>query len=660
MILYDYIKSPNIAELEIKGDLDLDEIASLVIEEYDLDEESREDWKENNEAGLKLAQQIKDGRTFAGERVSDVKYPTIASAAIQYAARALPAIVKDGEVVKQKPIGQDPEGRKAARGRRVSQFMNWQFMEDIDNWEEDVDKLLFLHSILGNYYKKTYYDPISKKVCIDRVSPEDLVMYYDSASFDKTPRKTHILYMTHNEYIENVRSGAFLDVEEIVKPHRQDDNGCHTFLEQHRTLDLDGDGYEEPYVVTVHQETQKVVRIYARYEENGIIINDNEEVVRIEPVEYFTEYMFMPSFDGGVYGMGFGILLGPINDSINTLFNQLIDAGSKANSQSGFIGKGVRLRRGGESGPLRFKRGEWKQIQTTGDDLRKSIFPLPLREPSSVLFQLLGFLTQASKELSSQSELLSGNQQQHNVPATSTLALIEQGLQVFSGIYKRVYRGLRKEFQKVHRLDAKYLDEEKYLNVVDDPEANLADFVQTDYDITPVSTAAAVTGTQKYLKAQALLQMAGRGLDEMEINRFYMEALEIPNIDRFIPKQQPPDPMLEIKMREIAVKEQEIQLRAAEVRIKDAEVSAKIREMREKAVKLRADAMKSIADAEAAEDGVQLGEYEDRLVSLLEQIFELEQMEEQRKRAINVGVNNSGGMVAPQSQPNMGEVPPMS
>ena len=635
-ILQEYLAETNIAELgetleDRYGDT-IDSIGTMVVEDYKLDDASREEWLKRNEKGLKLARQVKDGRTYAGETIADVKYPTIAAAAIQYAARAYPAIVKDNEVVKYAPIGADPEGKKAARGKRVAQYLNWELLENIDNWDEDMDKMLFLQPIVGTYFKKTYRDPIEGKTVVELIHPEDLVMYYLSASFEKCPRKTQVIPLTHNQYIEQVRAGAYLDVEQIVKPEKREDGGMHTFLEQHTTLDLDGDGYEEPYIITVHEESGKVVRIVARFEDRGVMVNEKGEVVKITPVEYFTEYPFMPSFDGGVYGMGFGILLGPLNESINTLFNQMLDAGTRSNYQSGFIGRGVRLLRGGESGTLKFKRGEWKMINASGDDLRKSIFPLPANEPSAVLFQLLGFLTQASKELSSQSELLAGQQQQHNVPATSTLALIEQGLQVFSGIYKRVYRSLRKEYKKVHRLDALHLTNAIYLNVIDDQEGDVSDFVEQDVDITPVSTSATVTSTQKYLKAQALIQMKGQGLDDNEILKYYLEALEIPNIGRFMPKQPPqPPPQFVIAMRELDIKERELMLEGVKISIMDNEVAAKIREMRERAVKLRADAIKALAQAESEEAGTQLKQYEEQMTGMLQQLWELDKMEEARR-----------------------------
>jgi hypothetical protein len=408
-------------------------------------------------------------------------------------------------------------------------------------------------------------------------------------------------------------------------------------------------------VVTVDQKSQKILRIYCRFGANDVLLNGEQQVRKIIATEYFTEYPFMPSFDGGVYGMGFGILLGPLNESINTLFNQILDAGTRANFQGGFIGRGVRLLRGGESGSLQFKKGEWKFVQATGDDLRKNIFPLPANEPSAVLFQLLGFLVAASEKLAAQSDLLSGIQEQHNVPATSTMALMEQGLKVLAGIYKRVYRSLRKEFRKIHRYIGKQIDDPTYRNIIDDQQGTVADWAMADYDILPMSTSAEMLEAQKYIMAQALLQLKNQGLDDMEINKYYLEALGVPNIQRFLPKQQPPPPpQFVIAMRELDLRERELGVKELEARSKDAKVAAEIREMRERAIKLRADSIKALADAESKEPGKQMNSYHDEMVKLLSEIFEWEQRDEANRKQMEAVKTQLAQAQAAQQQAAQG------
>lgn len=636
-ILSQYLSMPNIAEvdddtLKSRCGMTLADIGDLILREYKADLLSREDWEKRNEMGLKLARQVKDGRKYAGEPIADVKYPTIASAAIQYAARAYPAIVKDREVVKYMTVGMDKDGAKAARGARVAQYLNWQLLVQSENWDEDMDTLLFVQPVLGSFFKKVYHDPMTGRTKIELVWPDDLIVYYLAPNFDTWPRKTQIVPMDHNDYLSRVRMGEFLDLD--LKPTNADDPdaGQHIFLEQHRTLDLDGDGYAEPYIVTILEDTGEVTRIVPCFSQNSIQLNQAKEIIRIEPNIYYIRYLFMPAFDGGVYGMGLGILLGPLNDSINTLLNQILDAGTRANFQSGFIGKGIRLMRGGESGSMRFQRGEWKIVQSTGDNLRNNIVPLPLTEPSSVLFQLLGFLVQASKELSSNSDLLAGQQEQHNIPATSTLALIEQGLKVFSGIYKRTYRSCTKEYKLIHRLNAIYPNEQEYQMVVDDPQASIADFVMADYDITPINTTATITETQQYLKAQSLMALQGKGLDDMAINLYYMEALGIPNVQQFLPKQPPqPPPQFVLAMRELDIKQMQAQTELEKVKVEAGLNVAKAREMRMREVKLQADAIEALAKAESLEPGSQLAFYKAKMAELLQLLFEAEKAEEQRQ-----------------------------
>ena len=648
-----FIQMDNIAD-----ELDKDELITIgntVYEDYQTDKDSRRDWETTYEDAMNLAKQVADNREYAGEKVSDVKYPTIASAAIQYAARAYPAIIKGDEVLKHKVIGADPQGIKAARGMRVSTHMNYQIMEQMDGWEDGMDQLLVYHALVGNCFKKTYYCQEKGQNVSEIVLAEDLVVNYYAKNFDDAP-KTQILKYSHNQYRENVLMGIWRDID-LQKPDDNEEDKTHTFFEQHRLLDLDDDGYEEPYIVTIEEESKDVVRVVARFDKDGIQINTKNEIVKIIPEKYYTEFPFMPSFDGSIYRMGFGILLSPLNHSINTLFNQLIDAGSLATRQGGFLGRGIRLLRGGESGTITFKRGEWKHVQSSGDDLRKNIFPLPVNEPSSVLFQLLGMLLAMSKELASQSELLSGSQNQSNIPATSTLALIEQGLQVYFGVHKRVYRSMRKEFNKLHKLNAKYLNQEEYQTVLDDPAASVEDYRMSDYDIRPVSTTSTVTTTQKYMKAQAMVEQRGKGMNDMKINKFFLEALEIPDIEEFLnAPPPPPDPVLELEKVRVELEGKRLELEI----IKAKEIAA---EKREKGILMRAQAIKAIAEAEAQEVGTQFESYMNQINGMAQTIEAMDKVIAQLSGGENVGPGQ-GGMGAmevpppnPQSMGQPGEIP---
>jgi len=562
---------------------EIDAVASAVIEGYKIDRDSRVAWVETHSEIMEIAKLVIKKKTYAGENVASVKYPVITNSAIQFAARAYPEIIKGTEVVKPKVVGEDPEGIKAKRGKRVCEHMSYQLLNEMQDWEDGVDQLLFTLPVVGCAFKKTYYSGVESQNISEMVFPGDLVVNYNAVSLEKASRVTHVIELTHNEIVERIRSGVYLDfdVDELGPPVGEDDDTSdedtpHKFLEQHRWYDLDDDGYQEPYIVTVHEATQKLVRISARYEISGIVQNDEGDIVRIIPIHYFTRFLFMPSPDGGFYGMGFGSLLHSINSSANTILNQLIDSGTISNRQSGFIGRGIRLGRGVS---LKFKAGEWKPVQTTGDDLRKNIVPLPTHEPSTVLFQLLGLLIEAGKELSGITEVLSGKSPGSNVPAETTLALIEQGLQVYSAIHKRIHRSLYREFQKIRRLNVLHLDDMDYMNVMDDPEAVASmDYTASDHDIIPVSDPNATTNMQRIMKAKALLDLRGQGLDDEAINRRYLQALQVEDIDELFPKgEPPPDPLMELEIQNKQAETQKVVAEQGKVAAETSLVEEKIR-----------------------------------------------------------------------------------
>lgn len=541
------------------GEDKLSKIGRKVVDDFKMDKDSRLDWERDYEEIKKVALLTVEKKTYAGKPVSNVKYPLIVTASIHFSSRAYPEIVKGSDVCKCAVIGSDPYGLKAAAAKRVSNHMSYQLLYEMD-WEQELDQLLTSLPILGVMFKKTYRCGMDDKNISELIFPENLVVNYWCKDLDTAARVTHIIELTKNEIVERINSGIFIDfdVEKLGSPDPNsvdennssawmsgdDDDAPHIFLEQHRWLDLDGDGYQEPYIVTVHHKSQKVVRITARYDLDGIKSDESGGIIKITPVSYFTRFIFMPSPDGSFYGLGFGKLMFGLNQSVNTILNQLIDAGTSNNRQSGFIGKGLQLGRsqGGMDG-LQLGTGEWKAVPSVGDDIRKNIVPLPTKEPSQVLFTLLNFLVEAGKELSSVSDVMSGESPGPNVPAASTLAVIEQGLKVFSGIFKRLYRSLREEFKKIARLNRMYLPDESYYLVLDDERAVFQqDYSAKTLDIIPVASPDSASDMMRSLKAQALLQLVGQGLNDNEIRKRYLEAINIENIEKILPPENSPPP----------------------------------------------------------------------------------------------------------------------
>ena len=547
----------------------ISDLTTKVIEGYKTDLATRAEWEELNKQIIDLAKLLTKKKTYAGDPVANVKYPLITNACIQFHARAYPEIIKGNDVVKGKVIGNDPDNIKFNQVQRIAEFMSYQVLHHMEDWEDGVDQLLITLPAIGCAFKKTYYNSIEKRNESKLVFADDLVVNYYADTLERAPRITHRIYLYPNEIIERINSGIFTKFDiaalgEATSDERSDtdEETPHLFLEQHRWYDLDGDGYQEPYTVTVHEQTQKLVRIAPRFASDGIIRNDSGDIIKIVAENYFTRYLFMPSLDGGFYGMGFGSLLLSTNSAVNTVINQLLDSGTLSNRQSGFLGRGLRLGRGKS---LTIGAGEWKQVESTGDDLRKNIFPMPVREPSPVLFSMLGMMIEASKELSGMTEILSGQSPGANVPAESVLALIEQGLQVYSAIHKRVHRAQYKEFKKLQRLNALYLDQMEYTNILDDQEAIVqSDFSASDYDIIPISDPNSTTMMQRILKAKAMLDLRGQGLDDQEIIKRYLLALDIDDVEQLFPEKQV-DPAEELSMQKLQLEVQELQAKINKV-----------------------------------------------------------------------------------------------
>lgn len=519
---------------------DLDEeklthIGQEVVHGYQIDLESRKDWDEKNEEAMKLALQMCEAKSWPWPNASNVKFPLITVAAIQFNARAYPAIIQGNRVVKCKPLGKDPDGLKEARAERVSDHMSYQFLDEMENWQEETDKLLMNIPIVGCAFRKTYFDAAFEVNRSELVFAKDLIVNHNVKSLESARRITQHVPLYKNDVIERQREGRFL--EKDIPFNEEDPDGQCMFLEQHCWYDFDEDNYREPYVVTVHKDSMQVVRIVPNFTPGMIHQNDKDEIARIDTLTYYTKYGFLRNPDGGFYDIGFGFLMNHLNETVNTIINQLIDAGTLANSQGGFIGSGLRLK----SGPVRFSPGEYKPVHTNGP-IRDNIYKMDFGQPSPVLFQLLGLLIDASKDISNVKDVLTGEQNQSNIPATTTLALIEQGLKTYSAIFKRIYLSLTDEFRKVFKLNSLYLPIEKYLSFHD------VDGINEDYkpdrgiiNVLPVADPDVVTNTQVLAKAEALLKFIGDpSINQYELRKRYLVALREDNYETLLINQEDP------------------------------------------------------------------------------------------------------------------------
>ncbi len=661
MKIDDLISSDNIAyEL---SDEQLKKIGTSVYDGYESDLKSRSVWEKDLEKWTKLALQIVDEKTFPWKGASNVKYPLLSTAAMQFNARAYPSLVPaDNKVVKCRAIGADPQGLKAERARRVSVHMSYQVTEEMEDWEEDMDRLLLVLPITGTAFKKTYWDSSLQRNCSKLVFPTDLVVNYWAKSLEEAERKTEIIPISKRKLKERQLQGIYRDctlpdpVIDSTDEQRQDRQGFvnpdqdettpYMLLEQHGFLDLDEDGYAEPYVILIEKHSKEVLRITPRYQSDDVIMDDKQKVIKITPFEHYTKFSFVPNPDGGFYDIGFGRLLGSINASADTLVNQLIDAGTLNNLQAGFIGKGLRIRMGENS----FTPGEWKAVNATGDDIKKQIFPLPTKEPSPVLMNLLQFLLQSGKELASVAEIFVGKMPGQNTPATTTMATIEQGMKVFTAVYKRIFRALTNEYRKLYKLNYRYLNPQQYIEVIDE-QVQQSDYAGPENDIVPAADPQATMAQEKLTKAQNLMQLMSLGtLDPMQVTTYLLEAFEIPNREQFMIQQpqQQPDPAAEAaaaqsnaKMQESQMKMQlaqtqaqhKIQVENAKAQIQIASAEQKMAlEAQMKQIDIEYKKLEAILKARAASESHQQGMQQTADKHTLNMVTQVEKTRQQPKQ----------------------------
>ena len=539
------IRSPNLCDRF--SDEDLKNIGIECWAGYDRDEQSRATWMKRNEAGMDLALQMQKDKNFPWPGCSNVAFPLVTIAAMQFHARAYPTLVQGNQIVKCEVFADDPDGQLEALATKRAKFMNHQLLFKDKCWEEQEDKAIFNVSIVGTNFKKSY--PNSAKACnvSELVLAKDLVLDYWSKSVESSPRKTHKLPTYRNEVYENVMRGKWRDVLEEqwytatpapslsqqrqqqdnrqgVRPPQPDDTTTLMFLEQHCNLDLDDDGYAEPYIITFAEQSKCVVRIVTRFDDEKAIERvavgkDKGKIIQIRAIEYFTKKTFIPSPDGGIYDIGFGVFLGPLNESVNSLVNMLLDCGTMQTTGGGFLGRGAKIR----GGVYTHSPFEWKRVDSTGDDLRKSIFPLPIPQPSDVLFQLLNLLIQYSSRISGTTELSVGENIGQNTPAQTAQTMEANGQKIYTAIFKRLWRSSKEEFCKLYCLNAMSADERTRALFAGDPD-----------EIAPVADPNVTTDSQRLQTAVALKQAAATspGYDRDEVERRFLVALRVDNIEK--------------------------------------------------------------------------------------------------------------------------------
>jgi chaperonin GroES len=633
---------------DLLDDQTLTTIGSDVVRDYERDMADQQEWREVAERSLcRASQEREELDNPPPYRMSNIDYPILTVAALQFNARAYPAICKPGNMVKVKVIGSDngrpqtdqqgqplvqvngqvmtaqdaqqlvaqaaaqqppapandaqadpnappapqgppppqPEplwqiapGSKQLRADRVSDYMNVYLQYRMDGWEEDTDQLLFEVPIVGSGFRKLWWE--DGKQCAAYVSALDLIVPVKTKTLEECPRITERLNDVFPfEIRKRINKGDYRKV--LLPSGTEDEEQPRLLLEAHRYLDLDGDGVDEPYIVTVDHETTQVLRIAPNFDADDVhLTKDGQGVAWIDKGRYYIKYPFLPHPKGIFYGLGFGHLTEQLGDTVNSSLNQMFDAGHAQIAGGGFIAGGLRLQNSNRDDTIRWMPGEYKTVSVAGGDLRAGIVDRTFPAPSPVMFQLMEMMLAAAKDITGVKDILTGDVP-NTAPVGTTLAIVEQAQTVFTSIYKRLYRAAGDEFALIYDNLSRYGGQtvaEDYLNVLDDLAADFAkDFGEDDVDIKPTADPASVTNMQKIAKAQFLFGMTGRGLNDMEIYKRVFEAADIENIPELLPQgEQQPDPLTMSKIQQAISTSHLNDARAAEAAAKATKVGVDV------------------------------------------------------------------------------------
>lgn len=573
--------------------------------------------KEANEEALQVYKQ----KDFPWPKAASVKYPLITNACIDFASRIYPAVWQDGDVAKTKFY---TDNKDYAAGKRIANYLNYCLAERIPGWNQNLDKLTTALPINGLMLKKVYFDPEIMTVRSELVFPQDLFVPSDASELSDAPYYFHRYTRTRRDIISYLRSGLWAGANEDEFQEEDIDDGSKAtnasvrpedvattvfadmfeVVEGYIYLDLDGDGFDEPYIVTFIPKVSKVVRVVPRFDESSILRNSaNSAIYRIIPQEFFVEYPFMQSPDGSLYALGLGELLLSINQAVDTSINQLLDAGTLNNTSGGWISNSVRLNKGTNT----FSPGEWKGVNSFTGKLADNILPMPKSEPSQTTFALLQTLIDAGAQIAG-AQQIKDIQIPSNLSATSSMAIIENGMTGLKSVYKRFHRSLTQELRLILGWLAKYPDIAEY-QMIAGQGASIADFDLIG-TIVPVSDPNLITTISKATKAQQLQDMANQGIVDKGLAA--IQICDFAGIDPSTVTPKDMSPMEKISMQTALaqldlIKAQAFQAMALALRAKDQGIGDLYRADTE-GVARAARALADVKSAMTFKEPVQMGD----------------------------------------------------
>lgn len=617
---------------------------------YQKADESMSDWRKKYHKALALAKLIpkdSDGKEitskdFPFQGASTAMLPYILEAMLDFHGRAVPELVWAKDIVRSRIVGgpehfpdqdippppenappeiveafqlavqemqeqreawEKQEQEKENRSERVDTFSNYQLQNDIPLWRESTDKALLSLPCVGTYYKKSYFNSDLDRICSDLKMADKIIFDIDECeSFYEAENKFEKVCYSRNDLIAYIRGDQGWDIDEA---ELEKDKNKFEFIEAHCWMDLDEDGIKEPYTAILSPELQKIVCVYPDYDEEGLVYNSDGQLIKIEPLQTYTQTIFLPDPEGGPMGMGWGILLGPMFTAINKTLRDNLDAGTLnvTTSNSGLIAIGVGEGRGNrqQAGPIDIKMGQLTPVPMGGlnGSLAQNVAQFPSNGPSTTLFQIMEFMVESSRRMTTAAYQVDGNPGE---AASLYLARLQQALKNPNSIVMRVYGAQRKEFEKIALLNYKHHDSSYYNKVLDlGIEANMmADFNPEDCDIEMVADPSQGSDIERVGKAQTVVDQARAdtaagipspiNIRQAEMDLF--DALQIANVDELLPEPDPgPSPQEQMLME---AQQAEIQFRERDMRIKEQQAaldefkvqSERLKEARDAALEL--------------------------------------------------------------------------
>ena len=524
------------------------EIASDVIENYQADKDSRGEWESMFERGFELLGLKLQPGSEPFEGACTAVHPLLIESAVKFQSKASGELFPSSGPVKANILGKHtPE--KELQANRVQNFMNYQLTEQMPEYFDEFERMLFHLPIIGSAFKKIYYDSTLKRPVSEFIPIDQFYVSYFATDLRNADRYTHVIYRSPVELEKDIIADVYKDVD-LPEPNQtnvtsftakmdtilglspsSDKDPQYILLEQHCYLDIEGKDQSLPYIVTVEEQSRQILSIRRNYEQND---------PNMEKRSHFVHYRFVPGF--GFYGLGLIHFLGNLTMSATAAMRSLIDAGQFANLPGGFKAKGIRIV--GDNEPI--SPGEFKEVEATGVDLAKAIIPLPYKEPSSTLFQMLQFVASTGQKFADSTEQVISDAASYG-PVGTTMALLEASSKFFSAVHKRLHKSQRDEFRILAKIDYDYLPSEYPYDVPFEDRSIFKNDFDGRVDIVPVSDPNIPSNAHRMMMANMALQMAQQsppGMFNLEaLNRTILHAANMPNLEEILPPKIEPKPM---------------------------------------------------------------------------------------------------------------------